>query len=540
MLSDGEYVIKASSVDKFGTGFLDSVNAGQLPGFKIGGMVRDGGGSRRKPAPAYKPPVSIRVAERAAMRKPAQAKTEVAAQKPTMPTTFSAPPPLSTSRSTITANREEVAAQIQRDDLYRQGGTQGFLAGFESLMTEVGKNPIVQSVGNYINDNSRVKSLIAALSTPVEIIGAAVKNNIEAEAKAHSQASQGDFLGAFGTKALAALTIWPKSIFEGTETAFSGVLDSNNAKPSMWHLAGQSAIDANLFNAQNDPEMAALARIIAGTFSIAADPLAYVGVGAVTKGLTAARTAAVLGNTVEEVASLPVTRQAVELGEHYGRTYSTDTFQIGSNRPIIFEGPGQDFSSLAGPALSIVKPSPVGLIEEALKIMPPSHSSVPALRTLIDNFEANRIGPEELAFDDKMQASAHFSDLGMPSRGDLGGLATLISSLAGDATAASIVNSNVIKLHQINAANKAAAAAKAVETDPFIENLRQGAMVNYDTVTAFRSLKNFKVTRQPNGDILLDPPGNFRDDIARSSVAWTLGGPVTDHLFGSFGGVGAQ
>jgi TP901 family phage tail tape measure protein len=39
MLSDGEYVIKASSVNKFGEGFLDSINRGELPKFRAGGKV---------------------------------------------------------------------------------------------------------------------------------------------------------------------------------------------------------------------------------------------------------------------------------------------------------------------------------------------------------------------------------------------------------------------------------------------------------------------------------------------------------------------
>jgi hypothetical protein len=51
MLSDGEYVIKAASVNKFGKNFLDAINAGRLPGFRLGGMIRDGGGSSR-PTPA--------------------------------------------------------------------------------------------------------------------------------------------------------------------------------------------------------------------------------------------------------------------------------------------------------------------------------------------------------------------------------------------------------------------------------------------------------------------------------------------------------
>jgi hypothetical protein len=44
MLSDGEYVVKASSVSKFGKGFLDKINAGVTPNFKMayanGGMVK--------------------------------------------------------------------------------------------------------------------------------------------------------------------------------------------------------------------------------------------------------------------------------------------------------------------------------------------------------------------------------------------------------------------------------------------------------------------------------------------------------------------
>jgi TP901 family phage tail tape measure protein len=55
MLSDGEYVVKAASVNKFGKGFLDSINAGKLPGYKKGGMINadriDGIRDRNKPIP---------------------------------------------------------------------------------------------------------------------------------------------------------------------------------------------------------------------------------------------------------------------------------------------------------------------------------------------------------------------------------------------------------------------------------------------------------------------------------------------------------
>ena len=44
MLSDGEYVIRASSVNKFGARFFDALNSGKMPGFAIGGSVGTGRG----------------------------------------------------------------------------------------------------------------------------------------------------------------------------------------------------------------------------------------------------------------------------------------------------------------------------------------------------------------------------------------------------------------------------------------------------------------------------------------------------------------
>jgi len=38
-LSNGEYVIKASSVARFGTGFFDMLNSGALPRFASGGLA---------------------------------------------------------------------------------------------------------------------------------------------------------------------------------------------------------------------------------------------------------------------------------------------------------------------------------------------------------------------------------------------------------------------------------------------------------------------------------------------------------------------
>jgi TP901 family phage tail tape measure protein len=49
LLSNGEYVIKAASVDKFGKSFLDSINSGELPGYRLGGLIAPDKGGTVKP-----------------------------------------------------------------------------------------------------------------------------------------------------------------------------------------------------------------------------------------------------------------------------------------------------------------------------------------------------------------------------------------------------------------------------------------------------------------------------------------------------------
>ena len=76
MLSNGEYVIKASSVEKFGTRFLDYVNSGQLPGFNLGGMVKP------RPMPGMNKP---------AFNKPSLGLSSMGIARPPMPQLPSGP-----------------------------------------------------------------------------------------------------------------------------------------------------------------------------------------------------------------------------------------------------------------------------------------------------------------------------------------------------------------------------------------------------------------------------------------------------------------
>jgi len=544
LLSDGEYVIKAASVDKFGTRFLDSVNKGQLPKFRLGGMVRDGGGSSR-PTPKPVGRVSADTAEKRALAaKPtpaaaataariAQAQQEAIAQRqrdvlskqggaqvsstPEAWQPWMRPP--TPSRGSLGAySAEELAAQRQRDALYKQGGAQGFEAGFQSTMIAFGKSDVGKFLGDAYSGtsigNMVFRGALAVLGTPSEIVGSFAKNTLDLIANPNPTS----------------LIKLRNFIFEGSGNAFSGFLDPSQQRDSMWEQAGQTVIDNKMFGAGN-PESDALVRIIAGSLNILGDPLTYVGIGAIRAGLKAARAR----NAAKEAVSLPVTRETIDLGRGEGyfdeTAYSANAYRIGPHKPIIFEGPGQDFSKFEGPGLSVVKPTPVGLIEEALKIMPPGHSSIPDLKALMDDLKNNIPTPATQGFRDKMSASAFFNDSGFPSNGDLGGLATLISSLAGDARAAAIVSENVIKLYQIEAYNKAAKAAAATG----IREVGDGIVPNINAITAFRKTP-YSVTREPNGDVLVYAGGQYRPEVARPSSHWTVSGPIENHGFNTFGG----
>jgi TP901 family phage tail tape measure protein len=276
MLSDGEYVIKAASVDKFGTGFLDSVNKGQLPGFKIGGMVSDGGGGRRnKPTPTlafkpFTPPASSRVIDTGLFGSPWLYGPQAASTPTTQKTSAKA-----ATQRTAQA-QQEAAAQRQRDALYRQGGAQGFEAGFGSTMAAFGKSDAGRLLGEAYSGtgigNMVFRGLLAMLSIPGEFMGSIAKNLVDFAAKPNLQSL---------------IKLNPLSaINEATGNAFSGVIDPSQQKASLFEQAGQTVIDNKMFGTDT-PEGAALARVIAGSLNIFGDPTTYVGVGAVRAGIKA-------------------------------------------------------------------------------------------------------------------------------------------------------------------------------------------------------------------------------------------------------------
>jgi TP901 family phage tail tape measure protein len=281
LLSDGEYVIKAASVNKFGKGFLDSINAGVLPGFKKGGRV-----DTSNLAGIAAASVSQQTKNRNAMIADKQNTSKAALQAKSAVT-----------QKAFNQTRDEALAQKERDRLYKKGGFQGFEAGLGSFMVEFSKTALGKFLGDAYSGtgagNAIFRGAVATLSTPVEVIGSSVKNALEFASKPSV------------SKALRMVNSAP-SIVEGTSNAFAGVLDASKQKPSMFEQAGQSVIDNRMFGAGNK-ESNALARIIAGSLNIFGDPAAYVGVGALRAGVkTGARAGARSANSSTD--SFPLSR----------------------------------------------------------------------------------------------------------------------------------------------------------------------------------------------------------------------------------------
>jgi TP901 family phage tail tape measure protein len=479
MLSNGEYVVRASSVSKLGTGFLDYINQnGNIPKFAAGGAVsfQDRmAAAKRDDYKVVADTLAKKAAERAAAAAAAARAAALAKDKK--------------ETSKIIAQKAD-PGKATRDKLYQQGGFQGFEAGFQGMMADLGKNEIVKTIGEwYSADNiggMAVRGLVAGLSVPSDMMGSMAKSVVETIAAAQ----RGDGLGAFSTAVSSPL----KALYDGFVNPFSGVLNPANAKATMFEQAAQSAIDNNFFGAKSNPEMAALARIIGGSLNIFGDPTTYLGgVGAV-RGVAAA------------TAKTAVKTSTKAVGDDL-----VDVFTIGpGKKPTVFQGPEQDFSSLANDGINVVKPTPQGLLNAALNSNPLSLNNL-KLKSMINNFDNNVIGKNEMNLLDSMAAAINKGD---------GGLATLLDGLAG---------------------NRVATSQTSTMTDDFLDLINRntgsdlgpidGPVAEPRTVPAIHSTK-YPIVRDENGKIVLQPGGAYGG--ARSSLHWTLGGTVQSHMFGQW------
>jgi hypothetical protein len=169
--------------------------------------------------------------------------------------------------------------QAERNKLYKQGGFQGFEAGFNSwtqgIMNDPVSGTILKKVGEGIEANPLLNFALSTLSLPVNLIGGAVN----ASMNAGQALAKGDLFGA----ATAGLRGTGDAFASTYGNMFSKMIGDDAVYRPQFEVAAQTAYDMNLFNAQNDPEIAALGRIIGGAGDLAFDPLNYVGVGAAAK-----------------------------------------------------------------------------------------------------------------------------------------------------------------------------------------------------------------------------------------------------------------
>jgi hypothetical protein len=238
MLSNGEYVIRANAVKSIGTDTLDRMNYADKNRFADGGQVGRAGGW---------------------------------------------------STSYKTTATEEAKAKAAREKLFKKGGAQGFEAGFQGMMSDLGKNDIVKGFGSFLGDKTNVASgitrgLLSALSLPVELMGSVAKTVVTGV----GQASKGDILGLAKT---AFHVVTGGVIRDAGLNAISGVVNPEEQKASMFEQAAEQVIKDKTFGAGN-AESDALARIIGGSLNLFGDPLSYLGVGVAAKGVKTAASAA--------------------------------------------------------------------------------------------------------------------------------------------------------------------------------------------------------------------------------------------------------
>jgi hypothetical protein len=137
---------------------------------------------------------------------------------------------------------------------------------------------------------------------------------------------------------------------------------------------------------------------------------------------------------------------------------------------------------------------------------------------MLDNFNNNVIGKNELNLLDSMAAAVNVGD---------DGLATLLSGLSGNRAAATQVglmtNSFADYIDNVTRAG--------VDLGPV-----DGPVADPRRVPAIHSTK-YPIVRDKDGKIVLKPSGAYDQTNARSSLHWTLGGTVQSHMFGKWDGV---
>jgi TP901 family phage tail tape measure protein len=219
--------------------------------------------------------------------------------------------------------------------------------------------------------------------------------------------------------------------------------------------------------------------------------------------------------------------------ENDGLKFPTHTIGTDSTR-FGFEGYGEDLSGLlkAGKIDEIVKTTPEGILEAALKLNPKSKE----IRSLLDNFKNKNITQKEIEFLDQMIGATSISNRGKRTQLEQGeGFAMLLAALKGDKNAQDIVK---IKAGIAEEIVKKERLARNKEVAESYKGFRlEDGPVEPQNVPVIHSTK-YPVVRDKNGNVVLHTYGdqNIGTDVAypRASLHFTLEDTVKSHMQGQW------
>jgi hypothetical protein len=177
--------------------------------------------------------------------------------------------------SSKTVNKKDA----KKDALYKKGGFEGFLAGCEGMMGDMGTNPFVKGLGAAISSNPYTDFLMSTLSLPVNMIGSGVNSSMnilsDAGKAANGKMGLGNFLGS-------TMGNIGRSFVDPFVSTYGHMADPNTEFKTGFGQATDTVIKNKWFGTDT-AEGRARARVFGGGFELLADPLNYIGAGAAAK-----------------------------------------------------------------------------------------------------------------------------------------------------------------------------------------------------------------------------------------------------------------
>jgi TP901 family phage tail tape measure protein len=466
--------------------------------------------------------------------------------------------------------RDTAMAARGRDKLFKKGGAQGFEAGFQGMMSDIGKNDIVKGFGSFLGDKTNVLSgvtrgLLGTLSLPSELMGSVAKSLVTGV----GQVSRGDYLGAAGTMLRSATG---GNILDAINNSYSGVLNPDEQKASLFQQAAEQVIKDKTFGA-GTAESNALARIIGGSLNLAGDPLSYLGVGAAAKAVKASASAAasaaklgqfgsaaknagkVAGNLpgvlglpnlqdVQAIRSVITGASNSELKSLVSSMYKRKNVQIeddlyasytiGKNLDnIVFQGKNEELAlesvimeKLLGSKTTVVPTTPQGLLSAALKMDPENINT----QTMLGNFKDGNLGKQEYEFLDNIEAATSINKKGIRTAEEqTDGFAEILSMLTGNQNAKKLINFKTEQFLKTLDSNKTEKEQQAYQSaqEWMAEYGQDVNLLDPRTVPIIHSTK-YPINRDKDGNIILNAHGDFNDDVPRPSLHFTPRATVKD------------